>query len=452
MSARKLFGTDGIRGVANEHPMTADLALCLGKALGVYFKKISSKPRIVIGKDTRRSGYMLETALTAGLTSVGAKVYLLGPLPTPSVAYHIRGLRAHGGVMISASHNPYQDNGLKVFKEDGYKLDDVAEKEIEDLMFNEAALKAQKASSLTLGRAERVDDAAGRYLVNLKSIFSRDFDLEGLKIVFDAANGAAYDAGPRLLIELGAYVVRHACHPDGYNINKDCAQENPKVLGDLVRHHKADLGIAVDGDADRVLISDEKGNLLSGEHFMYEMACFLKSEGRLQSNALVTTQMANMGLEAALKSQKIECYRANVGDRYVTQMLKEKSAIFGGETSGHFIFLDQNTTADGLFSGLEILNLLRQQGRKASELGKSFELFPQKLVSIRVKEKKPIDQIKGLESASSEIERKYEGKGRINIRYSGTEMLMRIMLEGPSEKDIERDIATLSKIVEQDLG
>lgn len=449
---RKLFGTDGIRGKANEYPMTAELAMKLGQAMTIALKKTSPKPRIIIGKDTRRSGYMLENALTAGITSMGGKAYLLGPLPTPAVAYHIRGMRAHGGIMISASHNPYEDNGLKVFGEDGYKLDDRSESEIENLMLSETDLESHRASSEKIGRAERIDDAMGRYLVNLKSIFPRDFDLDGMKIVFDAANGAAYECGKRLFLELGAEVICRACEPNGTNINKSCSQEDPAILGRWVVENKAEIGIGVDGDADRLVLVDEKGEFIPGEFVMFEMARYLKSEGRLQSDTLVTTDMANAALDAACEKSKIQVARSQVGDRYVTEMLKSKSAIFGGETSGHYIFLDQNTTADGLFSALEVLSLLKKEGRKASSFKNSFGLFPQKLVSIPVKERRPVEQMKDLSSAVVELQKQYEGSGRINIRYSGTQMMMRLMIEGPSVDQIEKDLNQLQEIVRREIG
>jgi len=451
-SSRKLFGTDGIRGRANVYPMTAELAMKLGQAMTIALKRKTSKPRIIIGKDTRRSGYMLENALTAGITSMGGKAYLLGPLPTPAVAYHIRGMRAHGGVMISASHNPFEDNGLKVFGEDGYKLDDESETEIEALMLDETQMDSHRASSDKIGRAERIDDAMGRYLVNLKSIFSRDFDLDGMKIVFDGANGAAYECGKRLFVELGAEVICRACEPSGLNINKSCSQEDPAILGRWVVETKAEIGIGVDGDADRLVVVDEKGELIPGEYILFEMARFLKSEGRLRADTLVTTDMANAALDSACKKEGITVVRASVGDRYVTEMLKAKSAIFGGETSGHYIFLDQNTTADGLFSSLELLSLLKKEKRPASSLRESFSLFPQKLVSIPVKERKPVDQITDLHSAVSELQKQYGSNGRINIRYSGTQMMMRLMIEGPSASQIEKDLFQLQEIVRREIG
>jgi phosphoglucosamine mutase len=432
--------------------MTSEIALALGRALTFVLKKRFKEPRIVIGKDTRRSGYMLETALTSGVCSMGGRVFLLGPLPTPAVAYHIRGLRAHGGVMISASHNPYEDNGLKVFGDEGFKLEDALEEEIEQLLLNTSSWEKWLPAPENLGRAERVDDALGRYLVNLKTIFRRDFDLSGMKIVFDGANGAAYDCGPKLLRELGAEVVAHACSPNGFNINKDCAQESVSLLEGAVIEERADIGIAVDGDADRLMIVDEKGKRLSGEHVMFAVAQFLKDNGRLQNKSMVTTTMANQALEVALQRIGIHCHRSDVGDRYVTARMKQESSIFGGETSGHYIFLDQNTTADGLFSALEVLALLQSQRRKASTLQDSFKLFPQKLVSVPVRERKPLEKLPRLQEAILKMETQYQGQGRVNVRYSGTQLMLRLMVEGPDLQQIESDLHSLESLVREELG
>ncbi len=452
MTKRKLFGTDGIRGVANSYPMTSEIALKLGRALASLLRQKSESPRIIVGKDTRLSGYMLESALTSGITSMGGTALLLGPLPTPSVAYLIRSMRAQGGVMISASHNPYQDNGLKVFGPDGFKLDDNIEIELERLMETEDEVTAIRPSPERLGRARRIDDALGRYLTHLKTIFRQDFDLVGKKIVFDGANGAAYDCGPKLFTELGATVTTMACQPDGTNINRNCAQNNPDLLSDMVRKTQSDIGIAVDGDADRLLVCDETGRLLSGEHFMFHMASFLRDSGRLQGNGLVTTTMSNEALVTALNKIGIKTHRAPVGDRYVTEMLKKENCTFGGENSGHYVFMDQNTTADGLFSALEILALLHKKKWKASELRKSFLLYPQKLVSVRVRERVPLDKVPKLADAIRAMEKQYEGSGRVNVRYSGTEALLRLMIEGPEADKVESDTQYLAEIAETELG
>lgn len=452
MAKRNLFGTDGIRGVANMYPMTSEVALKLGRSLAALLRTNAEQPRIIIGKDTRLSGYMLESALTSGVCSMGGYALLLGPLPTPSVAYLIRSQRAQGGVMISASHNPYQDNGLKVFGPDGFKLDDKIEAELERLMNSEDEVTAIRPTPERLGRARRIDDALGRYLTQLKTIFRRDFDLSGKKIIFDGGNGAAYDCGRKLFEELGAEVVAQACEPNGMNINAQCAQSNPKLLCDAVLKHKADIGIGVDGDADRLILVDETGRLISGEHFLYSMALFLRESGRLEGHQVVTTSMSNQALENALQKQGIQCIRTQVGDRYVTEAMREKNAVLGGENSGHYIFLDQNTTADGLFSALEVLALLHKKKTPASELRKTFSLFPQKLASVRVREKVPLDTHSVLSEAIQSLEKKYQGRGRVNVRYSGTEALLRIMIEGPDQTTVESDTSHFAALVEKELG
>lgn len=452
MSERKLFGTDGIRGVANHFPMTAEMAMKLGRALTTVLIKKGMKPKIIVGKDTRLSGYMLENAVTAGITSMGGTALLLGPLPTPAVAYLIRAMRAQGGVMISASHNPYQDNGLKVFGADGFKLPDHLEAELEHLMITEDEVTALRPSSQSLGRARRLDDAQGRYLTHLKTLFSQEFELAGKKIVFDGANGAAYDVGVKLFEEMGAEVFPIACKPNGMNINADCAQATPSLLSEAVLKNKADLGIAVDGDADRLMLCDETGQLISGEHALYGMAVFLKDVGRLAQNTVVTTIMANQALELALQKANIKMIRTQVGDRYVMEEMKKKGIVLGGENSGHFLFLDNNTTADGLFSALEILALLHRRSWKASQLRKDFELFPQKLVSVKVKEKVPLEQLPKLRGAISDLEKRYQGQGRVNVRYSGTETALRLMIEGPEVKRVESDLKMLADVVREEMG
>ncbi len=451
-NVRQLFGTDGIRGKANAYPITAEVAMQLGRALVAVLKDFSKQPRIIIGKDTRLSGYMLENALTAGITSMGGYALLLGPLPTPAVAYLIRGMRAQGGVMISASHNPYQDNGLKVFGSDGFKLDDALEARLEKLMTSLNEITSLTPTPENLGRARRIDDALGRYLTNLKTIFRRDFDLSGMRIVFDGANGAAYDCGRKLFEELGATVTAMACEPNGTNINADCAQANPKLLSEKVLETGSDIGIGVDGDADRLLVVDEKGHLISGEHILFALASFLRDSGRLLGDGMVTTTMANQALEVALKKERIRIERTQVGDRYVVEAMKKGGFILGGETSGHFIFADQNTTADGLFSALEVLALVKKRKIKVSELRRSFDLFPQKLVSIRVKEKKPIEELPTLAKSIRKLEEKYKNSGRVNVRYSGTELVLRVMLEGPDSKIVEKDVSELAKLVEREIG
>lgn len=451
-SGRKLFGTDGIRGVANVFPMTGEVAMKLGRALTTLLLKNGHQPKIIVGKDTRLSGYMLENALTSGICSMGGYAMILGPLPTPAVAYLIRAMRAQGGVMISASHNPYQDNGLKVFGPDGFKLADSLEAELERLMMSEEEVTAVRPRHDSLGRARRIDDAQGRYLTHLKTLFRQEFDLSGKKIVFDAANGAAYDVGVKLFSELGAEVTAMACHPTGMNINADCAQADPKLLCDAVLKSKADIGIGVDGDADRLLLVDETGSLISGEHTLYAMGSFLKEEGRLASDTVVTTIMSNQALENEFKKIGVKTLRTQVGDRYVVEGMKKEGAVLGGENSGHYLFLDQNTTADGLFSALEVLALLHKKKWKASQLRKGFSLFPQKMVTIKVREKVPLENIPSLQSAIRDLEKKYDGSGRVNVRYSGTEVALRLMIEGPEQQKIEADLSSLASVVRKEIG
>jgi phosphoglucosamine mutase len=452
MSGRKLFGTDGIRGVANTFPMTGEMAMKLGRALTARLRRDNPQPRIIVGKDTRLSGYMLETALVSGITSMGGYAQLLGPLPTPAVAYMIRAMRAQGGVMISASHNPYQDNGMKIFGSDGFKLDDAIEAEIEEMILKEDEITALRPSSASLGRARRIDDASGRYLTHLKTLFDREFDLQSKKIVFDGAHGAAYDVGVRLFEEWGAEVFPMACSPNGRNINTECAQADPHLLSAAVLRHGADIGIAVDGDADRLIVVDETGHRMSGEHCLYAMASFLRDVGRLKENTVVTTIMSNQALEKALDAQGIKMIRTQVGDRYVVEAMKESGAVLGGENSGHFVFLDQNTTADGLFSALEILALLHKRKAKASSLREGFELFPQKLVTVKVKEKRPLQELTELQAMIKGLEKTYSGSGRVNVRYSGTEMALRVMVEGPSENQVAQDVDQLIQVVQKELG
>jgi phosphoglucosamine mutase len=447
---RKLFGTDGIRGVANQHPMTAQTAFNLGCALTLLLKKRSKEPKIVIGKDTRLSGYMIESALEAGITSMGGTALLLGPLPTPAVAYLIRAMRAHGGVMISASHNPYQDNGMKVFGPDGYKLDDAFESELELWMSKEEEMEKLHPGPAELGKAYRIDDAEGRYLTLLKTLFRRTFSLEGKSIVFDGANGAAYACGVKLFHELGAKVHKLACEPDGTNINAGCAQEDVGLLEKRVLETKSDLGIGVDGDADRLMLVDETGTFVSPEHVMFAVATHLKERGELTNNSFITTTMTNQALEVALKKEGITMHRAQVGDRYVAAKMKQEDSAFGGENSGHYLFLHKLTTADGLFSALICLSLLDKKSWKLSEFRKSFDLYPQKLVNIKVKEKLPLEKAPRLSKAIEKVQA--AGEKRVLVRYSGTELKLRLMVEGPNAKQVDADVRELAEIAEKELG
>lgn len=433
---RKLFGTDGIRGTANLDPMTAETALKLGMAAGTHFTRGNHRHMVVIGKDTRLSGYLLEPALTAGFIAVGMDVVLLGPLPTPAVAMLTRSLRADLGVMISASHNPYQDNGIKLFGPDGFKLSDEDEIEIEHKMFN--GLDSYRVGSDHLGKAKRLDDAVGRYIEYAKSSFPRGLRLDGLKIVVDCANGAAYKVAPTVLWELGAEVVPVAVTPDGFNINKDCGSLHTEALRTQVVAHGAHLGIALDGDADRVVLCDENGTIIDGDQVMGLIGASWKRSGLLRGNAVVATVMSNMGLEKFLAGQGIDLHRTGVGDRYVLERMRKDGFNVGGEQSGHIILSDHSTTGDGLVAALQALAAIIESGKAASEVLHLFDPFPQVLKNVRVagKPEDALAQAK-VKDAIAEGENRLKGSGRVLIRKSGTEPLIRVMAEGEDKKLVE---------------
>ncbi len=433
---RTLFGTDGIRGTANLDPMTAEMALKLGMAAGTHFTRGNHRHVVVIGKDTRLSGYLLEPALTAGFIAVGMDVVLLGPLPTPAVAMLTRSLRADLGVMISASHNPYQDNGIKLFGPDGFKLSDEDEIEIEHKMFN--GLESYRVGSDHLGKAKRLDDAVGRYIEYAKSSFPRGLRLDGLKIVVDCANGAAYKVAPTVLWELGAEVVPVAVNPDGFNINKDCGSLHTEALRTQVVTHGAHLGIALDGDADRVVLCDEHGVIIDGDQVMGLIGASWKRSGLLKGNAVVATVMSNMGLEKFLAGQGIDLHRTGVGDRYVLERMRKDGFNVGGEQSGHIILSDHSTTGDGLVAALQVLAAIVESGKAASEVLHLFDPFPQVLKNVRVAGK-PEDALaqSKVKAAIAEGENRLKGSGRVLIRKSGTEPLIRVMAEGEDKKLVE---------------
>ena len=428
--SRKLFGTDGVRGQANHYPMTAEMALKLGAAAGRYFRRDGSPGhRVVIGKDTRLSGYMLENALTAGLTSTGMNVLLLGPVPTPAVGFLTRSMRADLGVMISASHNPHQDNGIKFFGPDGFKLSDEAEREIEALV--EGVVEPAAAESI--GRAKRIEDGRGRYQEFVKTTFPAGLRLDGLKVVIDCANGAAYKAAPDVLWELGADVAAVGVSPNGTNINDRCGSTQPETAAAAVLAHGADVGICLDGDADRVMILDEKGILADGDQIMALMASRWAAEGRLRGGALVATVMSNLGLERHLAGQGLRLERTAVGDRYVVERMREGGFNLGGEQSGHIVMTDYATTGDGLVAGLQFLAEMARTGRKASALTRQFDTVPQLLKNVRYGAgSAPLDapQVKAV---IAEAEVRLTGKGRLLIRKSGTEPLVRVMAECEDE-------------------
>ena len=423
---RRLFGTDGVRGKANSYPMTAEMALKLGAAAGRYFRTDGKNGhRVVIGKDTRLSGYMLENALTAGLTSTGMNVLLLGPVPTPAVGYLTRSMRADIGIMISASHNPHEDNGIKFFGPDGFKLSDEAEAEIEALVAGEMHL----AAPAQIGRAKRIDDGRFRYVERVKSTFPTGLRLDGLKVVIDCANGAAYKAAPEVLWELGAEVIPVGVSPNGYNINEGCGSTHTAAAVDMVLTHGADVGISLDGDADRVMVIDQNGVVADGDQIMALFAARWSEEGRLTDNVLVASVMSNLGLERFLAGRGIRLERAPVGDRYVVEAMRRGGWNLGGEQSGHIVMTDYATTGDGTIAGLQFLAEMARTGRRASELVHSFELVPQMLKNVRYGAgQEPLKSARVL-AVIAEAEGRLNGSGRLLIRKSGTEPLIRVMAE-----------------------
>lgn len=445
--AKQLFGTDGVRGIANMHPMTTEMAMQLGRAAAYVFKHDDRRSRIVIGKDTRLSGYMIENALAAGICSMGVDVLLVGPLPTPGIAFITASMRADAGVVISASHNPYQDNGIKFFARDGFKLPDELELQIEDLIFSDR-MNSLRPTAEGVGKAFRVDDAIGRYIVFLKNTFPRELDLTGLKIVLDCAHGAAYRVAPAVLEELGAKVYAYGVKPDGTNINAGCGSTHPEVISAAVREHGADLGIALDGDADRCIFVDEHGNEVDGDHIMAICGIDMIKRDLLPHNTVVGTVMSNMGLDIALRQAGGKVVKTDVGDRYVVEEMRRSGYRFGGEQSGHLVFFDHNTTGDGMISALQVLAILQTSGKPLSELASVMTALPQVLVNVRVRERRNIQELPEVCKLIKDIEGRLGDSGRVLIRYSGTEPLMRIMLEGQNQAEITgmaNEIALLVK-------
>ena len=448
---RKLFGTDGVRGVANQDPMTSEMAMRIGRAAAHVFRDSSRRHRVVIGKDTRLSGYMIESALTSGLCSMGVDVLLVGPVPTPGIAFLTRSLRADAGVVISASHNPYEDNGIKFFGRDGFKLPDEVEKKMEDLIFS-GAIDSIRPTAAEIGKAFRIDDAIGRYNEFVKSSIPRGMDLSGLRVVVDSANGAAYKIGPRILIELGADVISLYDQPNGININQGCGSLYPEVVSRAVIANGAQIGIAFDGDADRIMLCDEKGAVVDGDAVMAVCALQMMKEGRLRQKTLVATVMSNLGLEIAMQKAGGRLVRASVGDRYVMEKMLEGGYNLGGEQSGHVIFLDHNTTGDGLVSALQVLAIMKQTGKPLSELAACMKTYPQTLVNVKVKERRDLRSIPEIAQRMAEVEKKLGGSGRLLVRYSGTESKVRVMIEGEDERGIKTLAEDLAGIIKEKLG
>ncbi|MCW5799859.1 MAG: phosphoglucosamine mutase [Nitrospira sp.] len=448
---RKLFGTDGVRGVANLEPMTSEIAMQLGRAAAHIFMRRAGRHQVVIGKDTRLSGYMLESALTSGICSMGVDVLLVGPLPTPAIAFLTRSLRADAGVVISASHNPYQDNGIKFFSNEGFKLPDEVEARIEQLIISDE-IKHLRPTADAIGKAYRIGDAEGRYIEFVKRSLPRDLDFQGIKLVVDCANGAAYKVAPAVLRELGADIEVIANTPDGMNINDHCGAVHPERLQEAVRRHGAHIGIALDGDADRAIFVCEQGHIVDGDHVMAALGLDLHGQGRLASQTVVGTVMSNFGLELAMKKAGIQLMRTPVGDRYLMERMLADGYNFGGEQSGHFIFLDHNTTGDGLISALQILSLMKRTGKPLSELAKAMTAVPQILLNVKVKHKPDLNQIPDIQQAIKTAEATLNGSGRVLVRYSGTEALLRIMVEGERDATIREVADYLADIVRARIG
>jgi phosphoglucosamine mutase len=455
----KLFGTDGIRGVANEYPMTSELALAVGRAIAhvlettpkaksslpVGLKPLESnrpvrRARIVVGKDTRLSGYMIEQAIASGICSMGADCILIGPLSTPGVAFVTQSMRADAGIMISASHNPYYDNGIKIFSADGYKLPDEVENEIERLITSKELEQVRPTGDL-VGKAFRIDDVHGRYLVFLKSLFPRDLDLLGVRVALDCANGAAYKVAPLVFEELGAEVIRKGVSPNGLNINDMCGALHPEAIAAAAVEYRADIGISLDGDGDRCILSDENGEIVDGDQIIGLCALQMDAEGALKKKTVVTTPMSNIGLELTLKEKGISMVRAQVGDRYVVDTMRKNGYNLGGEQSGHVIFLDQSTTGDGIVAALKVLEAMRRTGKRLSELKRQIKLFPQVREDVRVSKKEPFEKHQDIAKAIAAAQTALKDKGRVFVRYSGTEPLARVMVEGEDSAQI----TTLSK-------
>ncbi len=443
---REIFGTDGVRGLANAGAMTPDNILRLGMAVGRVFKNGAHRHRVVIGKDTRLSGYMIEPALTAGFAASGMDVFLLGPLPTPAMAMLTRSLRADLGVMISASHNPYHDNGVKFFGPDGYKLSDETEFEIERLM--QDGPEAGLAASADLGRVKRIDDAGARYIEFAKAAFPRRISLDDIRIVIDCANGAGYKVAPTVLWELGAEVKAIGVEPNGFNINRDVGSTATKKLQEAVTEYRADIGIALDGDADRVIICDERGRLIDGDQILALIGSSWKASGALKGGGVVSTVMANLGLEAFLKGEGLDLKRTAVGDRYVVEQMRQSGMNVGGEPSGHVILSDYATTGDGLITALQVLAVVAGEGRKVSDVCRKFEPFPQLLQNVRFRNGDPLSAA-GVKAAITAGEEKLAGKGRLVIRKSGTEPLIRVMGEGENADKVKAVVAEICAAVEK---
>ncbi len=446
-----LFGTDGVRGEANRYPMDPNTALAIGQAVTLLFKTAQRPPKVVIGKDTRLSGYMLESALLAGVTSMGGAACLTGVLPTPGIAFVTQSIRADAGIVISASHNPAEDNGIKVFSAKGMKLSDEQEEKVEELVLG-GRLPEMLSGGRELGRTVRLDDAPGRYIVFLKSTLPRPLSLEGVKIVLDTANGATYKVAVAAFSELGAEVIVLHDTPNGLNINEECGSQHTGDLRRSVVQNRAALGLAFDGDGDRLMAVDENGDELTGDQTLLVCARWLKQRGRLKNDLVVSTVMSNMGLTVACQRYGLENHAAKVGDRHVLEDMLRLGAVIGGEQSGHMIFLDRHTTGDGVLSGIQLVAAMIDSGRPLSELAKAMEVFPQKLINVDVKSKPPLESVASITEAIATVEAELRGEGRVLVRYSGTQRMCRVMVEGPTEEITERYAAALAEVVTAAIG
>jgi phosphoglucosamine mutase len=444
---RHLFGTDGVRGVANVYPMTAEVALQMGRALAYVIKYGPGRHRIVVGKDTRLSGYLLEYAIAAGICSMGVDVMLLGPLPTPGIAFITHSMRADAGVVISASHNPYQDNGIKFFSGDGFKLPDEVEAHIESLMVN-AEVDGARPTATDIGQAVRIEDAKGRYLSYLKSTFPKELELDGLKIVLDCAHGATYKVAPEVFSELGAEIIPIGVRPNGKNINRMCGATYPESMAALVKRHRADLGIAFDGDGDRCIMVDHFGRVVDGDHILGICALDMQRRERLAHKTVVGTVMANLGLEVALKQHGLKLLRAPVGDRYVLEEMKKGGYVLGGEQSGHLVFLNHSTTGDGILTALRLLAVMLRENKPLVELAAFMENYPQVLINLMVKERQDLNTLPKARQALREAERRLGPQGRLLVRYSGTEPKLRLMAEGEDQQQIEEVVQDLAQTLD----
>jgi phosphoglucosamine mutase len=452
----KLFGTDGIRGTANIWPMTPDMVVKVGQAIGYLLQRqelpwTSPVRKVVIGKDTRLSGYMIEQALASGLNSMGVHVQLVGPLPTPGIGFLTRNMRASAGIVISASHNAFHDNGIKVFNYDGFKIPDEMEKQIERLVLEEDLTKFLPPSH-QVGRTRRIEDSQGRYILYVKNTFPYEYTLDGLRIVLDTANGAAYKVAPAIFSELGAEVIQLGDDPNGTNINDKVGALYPAKLAEAVVQYRADVGISLDGDADRVIMVDEKGQIMNGDHILGICALHMKKKGTLKHNTLVVTQMSNFGLEKKMNESGIEVVKTGVGDKYVVEEMRRHGYNLGGEQSGHIIFLDHTTTGDGCVAALNVLAVMKQTGVRMSELNRIIEDVPQVLINLRVKKRRDLDSLPGYHEMCDEITKKLNGLGRVFVRFSGTEPVIRVLVEGPDKIEINSYAAQIAEYLEKHLS